>query len=122
MEQEQQTGASLEQPAGAVSSSSQKSKAQSAAAAARKLKATRCSASQPAPPPCNPLVDSTMGNTGEDAHNLLDTSGGGSFMDMMDDGIAIEDFSMSMPYEQEYYADEVDFEVPAPTTKKGICE
>ncbi|CAL5033905.1 unnamed protein product [Urochloa decumbens] len=119
MEQERQTVAVLEQPAGAGTSRAQKSKAQTAAAASRKSKATCCSASQPTAPPCNPLVDATMANTGEDAHNLLDTSGGGFFTDMMGDGIALEDFSMSMPYEQEEYADEADFEVPAPTAKKA---
>ena len=35
---------------------------------------------------------------------------------MMSDGIAIEDFSSSMSYEE--YADEADFEVPTPTAKK----
>ena len=44
---------------------------------------------------------------------------GGSFMDMMRDDVGTDDISLSMPYEQEGYAEQDGFDIPTPTAKKA---
>lgn len=46
------------------------------------------------------------------------TGGAGVFMDMMSDGVFIEDFNISMPHELDEHTDEDDLEVPTPVAKK----
>lgn len=44
---------------------------------------------------------------------------GGSFMDMMGDDAGTDDISISLPYEQEGYAEQNGFDIPTPTGKKA---
>ena len=44
---------------------------------------------------------------------------GGSSMDMMRDDVGTDDISLSMPYEQEGYAEQDGFDIPTPTAKKS---
>ncbi|OEL35533.1 hypothetical protein BAE44_0003451 [Dichanthelium oligosanthes] len=80
----------------------------------------RAPAQQNVPAPSPAAVDA------DDAHQLFEemspsnpmAAGGGFFADVMGDAISIENFSASMPYEPDEYANEAGFEVPTPTAKK----
>ena len=43
---------------------------------------------------------------------------GGSSMDMMRDDVGTDDISLSMPYEQEGYAEQDGLDIPTPNAKK----
>ena len=46
---------------------------------------------------------------------------GGSFMDMMRDDVGTDDIFLSMPYEQEGYAEQDGLDIPTPNAKKKLA-
>jgi len=59
-----------------------------------------------------------MASGGSSMDMMIDDVGGSS-MDMMIDDVGTDDISLSMPYEQEGYAEQDGLDIPTPNAKKS---